>query len=272
MIDSVPSEISTQVARAREVIERHLASTLMAIHLYGSALDGGLKPYSDLDLLVTVTARPDEGVRRALLHDLLQVSAPPGQGGDLRALEVTVLVCNDVLPWRYPARRELQFGEWLREDILAGIVEPAVVDADLAILLTQARQHSLALVGPVAEQLFDPVPQGDFARALADSLALWNSPLDWAGDERNVLLTLARIWYSAAHGGSAPTIVPKDVAADWVVERLPVELQPLLLEARQAYLGRGPDRLALHEEQLGELVFLAKGEITRLLDVDAMKY
>jgi predicted nucleotidyltransferase len=67
MSDSVPAEISAQLSQARDVIERHLASTLLAVHLYGSALDGGLKPYSDIDLLVTVAARPDEAVRQALL-------------------------------------------------------------------------------------------------------------------------------------------------------------------------------------------------------------
>src|SRR5690606_8834557 len=159
------------------------------------AMQGGLKPTSDIDLLVTVAEEHDEGQRQTLLLELLDVSAPPGQSELLRPLEVTIVVGDDLRPWRYPARRELQFGEWLRDDLLAGIFEPAVVDPDLAILLTQARQHSLALLGPAAEDLFDPVPPGDFFTALADTLKLWNSPPDWAGDERNVVLTLARIWY-----------------------------------------------------------------------------
>jgi predicted nucleotidyltransferase len=75
------------------VIERHLASTLQAIHLYGSAIDG-LKPHSDIDLLVTVSARPDESIRQALLLDLLTVSVLPGEEKTLRALEVTVIAHN----------------------------------------------------------------------------------------------------------------------------------------------------------------------------------
>ena len=47
-------EISNQLSEVLSVIERHLESTLLAVHLYGSAVDGGLKPYSDIDLLVTV--------------------------------------------------------------------------------------------------------------------------------------------------------------------------------------------------------------------------
>jgi streptomycin 3"-adenylyltransferase len=51
---AVTIEISNQLSEVLSVIERHLESTLLAVHLYGSAVDGGLKPYSDIDLLVTV--------------------------------------------------------------------------------------------------------------------------------------------------------------------------------------------------------------------------
>jgi len=261
MNNTVPAEISVQLSQALKVIERHLESTLLAVHLYGSALDGGLKPYSDIDLLVTVTARLDKAVRQALFVDLLEVSAFPGQSKTYRALEVTIVVRSDIVPWRYPARRELQFGEWQRKDILAGIFEPATIDADLAILLTKVRQHSIALAGSVAEDFFNPVPENDLFKALTDTLKLWNSQPDWAGDERNVVLTLSRIWYSAATG----KIAPKDVAANWVMERLPVQHQPVLLEALQAYLGHGKNCLASRADQLEAFVHFVKHEATKLL-------
>ena len=266
MRNTVPAEISVQLSQALNVIEHHLGSTLLAMHLYGSALDGGLKPYSDIDLLVTVTARLDESVRQALFVDLLEVSVFPGQSRVLRALEVTIVVHSDIVPWRYPARRELQFGEWQRKDILAGIFEPATTDVDLAILLTKARQHSLALAGSAAEDFFNPVPESDLFKALADTLKLWNSQPDWIGDERNVVLTLSRIWYSAATG----KIAPKDVAANWVMERLPVQHQPVLLEARQAYLGQGEDCLASLTDQLEAFVHFVKHEATKLLGATPM--
>ena len=71
------AEISTQLLEVLSVIERHLEPTLLAVHLYGSAVNGGLKPYSDIDLLVTVTVRFNETTRRALLNDLLEVSDFP---------------------------------------------------------------------------------------------------------------------------------------------------------------------------------------------------
>ncbi|WP_367161556.1 nucleotidyltransferase domain-containing protein, partial [Klebsiella pneumoniae] len=69
MREAVTIEISNQLSEVLSVIERHLESTLLAVHLYGSALDGGLKPCSDIDLLVTVTAQLDETVRQALFVD-----------------------------------------------------------------------------------------------------------------------------------------------------------------------------------------------------------
>ncbi len=44
------AEVSTQLSEVVGVIERHLEPTLLAVHLYGSAVDGGLKPHSDIDL------------------------------------------------------------------------------------------------------------------------------------------------------------------------------------------------------------------------------
>jgi streptomycin 3"-adenylyltransferase len=258
---AVPTEIEAQLGQALPIIVRHLEPALSAVHLYGSALDGGLKPYSDIDLLVLVTAPLQEAVRRSLCNELLEVSAPPGQSDALRALEVTVLVHDDVIPWRYPAKRELQFGEWQRNDILAGVFERPMVDADLAILLTQARQRSIALVGPAAKACFDSVPTGDLRKAFAHTLTLWNSPQDWVGDERNVVLALARIWYSLVTG----EIVPKDAAANWAIERLPVQHRSILLEARQAYLGQAEDRLAARADQLEAFVHFVKREAAACL-------
>ena len=105
------AEVSTQLSEVVGVIERHLELTLLAVHLYGSAVDGGLKPHSDIDLLVTVTVRLDETTRRALINDLWKLRLPL-ESEILRAVEVTIVVHDDIIPWRYPAKRELQFGEW----------------------------------------------------------------------------------------------------------------------------------------------------------------
>ncbi len=43
MNPSAPSEITAQLSGACAVLERHLGETLLAIHLFGSAIDGGLR-------------------------------------------------------------------------------------------------------------------------------------------------------------------------------------------------------------------------------------
>ena len=87
MREAVIAEASTQLSEVVGVIERHLEPTLLAVHLYGSAVDGGPKPHSDIDLLVTVTVRLDETTRRALINDLLETSsASPGEKARFSAL------------------------------------------------------------------------------------------------------------------------------------------------------------------------------------------
>ncbi|SCB23304.1 AadA family aminoglycoside 3''-O-nucleotidyltransferase [Cupriavidus alkaliphilus] len=258
---SLPAEIAQQVRVAQAVISRHLAGTLLGVHLFGSALDGGLRPLSDIDLLVTTRDVPGDAARRALLRDLLEVSAPPGSGGLRRPLEVTVVAHGEVVPWRYPATRELQFGEWLRQDIEAGVFEGRMPDHDLAILVTQVRQHGIALLGPPATACFEPVPRPDFIAALTDTVAQWRTESDWAGDERNVVLAMARVWYSAASG----RIAPKDVAAAWALERLPGAHRPLMAAARAAYRSGGPDDPVLGGAAVAAFMQYARTAVSKLL-------
>jgi len=232
---ALPQEIIPQVSSVQAVLKSHLGGNLRAIHLFGSAVDGGLKHGSDIDLMVSINDLLPEPVRRALMTDLLAHSAWPGNSDTLRALEVTVVALGEIVPWRYPPRREMQFGEWLREDVEAGRFEPALVDHDLAILITKLRRHSSALLGPLAAELFEEVPRSDFRRSLLDTIAQWNEEPDWLDEERNILLALARIWFSASTGD----IVSKGVAAAWAAQRLPPTYRSLMERAAAAYLGGG---------------------------------
>lgn len=256
-----PECIADQVFDTLSVLENHLGETIQAIHLFGSAVDGGLKPLSDIDLLITVNAPLDESTKVALTSDLLSVSAFPGTDAERRALEVTVLAQEDVVPWRYPARRQMQFGEWLRDDINAGVFEPATTDHDLAILLTKVRRHSIALYGPAAQEFFDEIPAIDVQRSLMETLSLWNTEADWEGDERNIVLALVRIWYTAMTGD----IASKDAAADWALHRLPIEHQQIVIAARDAYLGLGAVDLAAYPQERTALLNYIRSSVTAKL-------
>ncbi|EPQ0970688.1 aminoglycoside adenylyltransferase family protein [Citrobacter farmeri] len=259
----MPDTLREQLEKTKAIIARILESDLLAIHLYGSAVEGGLKPYSDIDLLVTTRAPLTTVQREALMQELLLVSAPPGTSMLWRALEVTVVVYADVVPWRFPPRREMQFGEWLREDIHAGKYEPAQQDGDLAILLTQARNASIALTGERADRLFEPVPENDIRETFRQTLTLWQDSSDLQGDERNIILTLARIWYSVATGG----FTAKDGAANWLLPHLPGEHASLLATARLDYLGQVSVDWAEVMPAVLRFVCYAKAKITEQLSL-----
>lgn len=259
---TLPRSVHAQLSAVYAVLQTHLGQHLRAIHLYGSAVADGLKPHSDIDLMVAVNAPLQDAARQGLMQALLAHSAWPGSSDVLRALEVTVVALGEVVPWRYPPRREMQFGEWLRTDLQAGRFEPPMPDPDLAILLTKLRQHSIALLGPPAEELFEPVPASDLRKALSDTIAQWNSPEDWQGDERNIVLALARIWFTASTG----EIASKDNAANWAIERLPAPHRAIVAQALGSYLGGELDGLALMPQKVASTICFLKREVDDLLE------
>ncbi|SUI28873.1 aminoglycoside-resistance protein [Salmonella enterica subsp. enterica serovar Derby] len=76
---SIPPSIQCQTEAACRLITRVTGDTLRAIHLYGSAVAGGLKPNSDIDLLVTICQPLTEAQRATLMQELLALSSPPGR-------------------------------------------------------------------------------------------------------------------------------------------------------------------------------------------------
>jgi predicted nucleotidyltransferase len=205
---------------AREV----LGDDLLGAYLHGSAVLGGLAPGSDVDVLTVSRRRLHKGEPQRLYKGCISITKRP------RTVELTVVVQADVRPWRYPPRRELQYGEWLRMEYVAGRdagLYP-VDDPDLTTLLTIVRSRGVVLHGPPPEELLDEIPFDDLRRAITHDL---DSPIgDMHDDERNILLTLARMWFTLATGD----IVRKDAAADWVLARADL---PLLARARDLYLA-----------------------------------
>ncbi|EPL1952021.1 TPA: DUF4111 domain-containing protein [Citrobacter freundii] len=262
MSATIPDSIRRQVNAASALIARIIEGDLVAVHLYGSAVKGGLKPQSDIDLLVTIRQPLNTRQRKDLMQGFLEISAPPGSVDRYRALEVTIVVYSQLVPWQFPPSREMQFGEWLRDDIRAGIVEPTQVDPDLSILLTQARRASVALFGEAAETLFNVIPFSDVVQTFRHILDMWQKTGDLEGDERNIILTLARIWYSLVTGN----IVAKDEAAAWLIPQLPVEYADTLQAARAEYLGLTKKNWAASMPSVERFVFYAKKQIADRLE------
>ncbi|WP_350222999.1 acetyltransferase [Mycolicibacter virginiensis] len=218
-------------------LDDHRPGDLAGAYLYGSAATAGLRPDSDIDLLVLTRTSLTEPERSSLASMLLSVSGWRGHAAqfpevaDRRPLELTSLVVADVDPLPQTPRRDFQFGEWLRAELLDGHVPPAVSDPDVVVLLATAQTAHRVLRGESLEALVAPVQPELLRQALLALLPeLLNDP---AGEERFFLLTLARMLITIETG----QIVAKDVAAQRVAPRLTGPDRALLELAGQDYLG-----------------------------------
>jgi streptomycin 3"-adenylyltransferase len=206
-----------------------LGPDVVGAYLHGSAVLGGLRPTSDVDVLVVVRRPTTADERREVVARVLDISGRRARRGPARPVELTIVVQSDVRPWRYPARAELQYGEWLRDDYERGFVPEPWAFPDLAPLVTMALAGNHPLVGPPPAEVLDPVPPVDLRRAMVEGVPGLLADLE--PDTQNVVLTLARIWATLVTGA----ILPKDGAADWALARLPAEHRPVLVRARDGY-------------------------------------
>ena len=235
-VDRLPATERGQVDACVRLFQDVLGDALVGSYLFGSSVTSGLRADSDLDLLVVSRRGTTEAERRSLIDGLLSLSRTRGDRSGKRHLEVTVVAESDIRPWRYPPPMELQYGEWWRTEFEAGVAQPwTSPNPDLAVLLTAARADSVPLAGPPLDQVMDRVPRHDLDRALRDVIPSLLADLD--DDVRNVLLTLARIWFTLETG----TIGAKDVAAEWAIARLPPGRGEAVRLARAGYLGEAQD-------------------------------
>jgi streptomycin 3"-adenylyltransferase len=247
-----------QVESVADLVEAILGDRLRGLYLYGSAVAGGLKPASDLDLFVVTSGRTTAAERRRLINGLRPLSARDVRPARWRPVELTVVAHADIVPWRYPPRVDFQSGEWLRAAFDAGEERPwRTPNADLAIVVAQVRQSGTTLLGCSAGELLPDVPRADLARAMRDEIRFLLDDLET--DTANVLLTLARIWHTLA----TDKFASKDKAADWALHRLPANGRATLKRARDIYLGRAKGSWQEQEAWADELP--AAGSAARLL-------
>jgi predicted nucleotidyltransferase len=220
-----------QFDRVVSLVRATLGDAVIGIYLHGSAVFGRLMPTSDLDVFVVTNRRTTEAERRAVIEGLLPISGRGDPTGASRSIGFEIVAQPDVRPWRYPARLDLQFGDWFRPEFARGNYSPwDELNPDLAILVAMVIQADRPLFGPRPGEVLGPVPWSDVRRAMLDSIPDLLSYLD--GDERNVVLTFVRIWSSLATG----TFRSKDGAADWALPLLPPEHRPVLERARELYV------------------------------------
>ena len=147
-------------------------------------------------------------------------------------LEVTIINQSDIVPLQFPPKCQYMYGEWLRGEMEAGEYPQACNDPDIMILLWQARKNSITLKGAESKELIPAIPFHEIKKAIRFSLPGLIS--SFKGDERNVLLTLSRMWFTLV----TEEITTKDVAAKWVILKLPERFPPLLTTAKGSLFGK----------------------------------
>lgn len=230
-INSLPSGLRALLESIQQLLQRYLSDSLIAVYLHGSAATSGLRRDSDVDVLVVIEHSLNPALRQQLVSELLAYSAPPEETTGLRPLEVMIFRRAELVNLPYPACSEFVYGEWLRGALEAGCVPGVECDPELTLVLAQARQEAMPLEGPALAELVPIISREQVRHAIGDLLPNLIAGLE--GDERNVLLTLARMWRTLEVGD----FVSKGEAAQWAQMRSPAEHAELLEYARQAYLG-----------------------------------
>ncbi len=241
------------------VVREVLGTKAIGAYLYGSAVAGGLRPGSDVDVFVVSRRPTTREEKQHLVDGLVPISRKDARPPSWRPVELTIAVQSEVRPWHYPPQFDFQYGEWLRDEFDRGDLEPwPSANPDLAVLITMVLLNARPLLGPPAATLLDPVPRKDLVCAMVDEMDVLLA--DLASDTGNVILTLARIWSTIETGA----IHSKDGAADWALARLPDEHRPVLVRARDIYLGREEERWDDLDAAVRAYADHVVGEIERL--------
>src|SRR3712207_467675 len=94
-----------QIERVVDELHDVLGADLLGSYLYGSAVEGGLRPRSDVDLLAISRVRATERQRQRLVSRLLAISSDSTDLGPSRPIDLAVVVGSEIRPWRYPPHR-----------------------------------------------------------------------------------------------------------------------------------------------------------------------
>lgn len=212
-----------------------LGDRLVAVLLHGSLVFGDWRrSVSDLDLLIVTTDPVREADRPALARSLLELSDRRPTPGPL---EVSVLTRGAVAAPHHPVRYEVHVGDEHREEIVDGRPGPILggLDADLCAHLAVARSHGVALAGPPPSELVGEVAHADLLESVqADLDEVLSVGLF---EPRPVYGVLSACRALATILGRPGTLLSKEQAGEWGLERLPAEHRPLVEWALAARRG-----------------------------------
>ncbi len=227
--------VAATIQTLQQLIRRETPGSPVAMYLTGSFCDGGLRRESDLDILLITRVRyswPSGAFSSstfwATRGDGHQAAGPTSRTDLPRPGRHPALALPGYA--RLPLRR-------VAPNRLRGWPPTPPRGRSQPSCHPHVRPSALLRAhGPPLAELTDPVPREHLTQSMFDALPSLLD--DLVGDERNVLLTLARILYTLRTG----LIAPKDVAAADVCSILaPAPARTLDLAARAYSRGEVRD-------------------------------
>lgn len=222
------------LSRFTEAAREAFGSNLVGAYLHGSAAMGCFHPEtSDLDLILVVEGPVSDGAKLAFMERVVRLNMEaPAKG-----LEFSVVRRAVCKPFIYPTPFELHFSiahlQAYREDPVRYVERMRGVDKDLAAHFTVINACGIVLYGEAVEQVFGPVPRGDYL----DSI--WNDIADACErivyDPGYYVLNLCRVLAQAREG----LVLSKQSGGEWGLRHLPEEYHPVI---RAALAGRETGR------------------------------
>jgi streptomycin 3"-adenylyltransferase len=207
-----------------------LGDALVGVYLHGSIVLGAFNPeLSDLDVIAVARERTSDEGKRRLIELLADASENPAP------LEFHLLAERDIRPWQHPTPFDFHYSDvWrdaLRADLGEALGRQGDADSDLAAHVTVVRRHGVALDGPPPDEVFPDVPWADYADSLLKDLR-WARSTDKPWPVYKVL-SPARVWATLA----TREIQSKDSGATWALDRIRLDLRPVLAGALARYRG-----------------------------------
>jgi predicted nucleotidyltransferase len=255
------SDVRAQAERLAERLQAALGDNLIGVYLHGSMALGAFNPQlSDLDVLAVARRRTSDDEKREVVGILAGASENPAP------VEFHLLASGDLQPWRHPSPFDFHYGDiWrdaLQDDLADALARQGDTDPDLAAHITVVRSCGVGLLGPPPEDVFPQVPWEDYADSLMRDLR-WVRETERPAPVYRVL-SPARVWATLATG----EIHSKETGGAWALERIPVDLQPVLARALAQYRGETAG-FDVDESTLERYIAYVETEARSLVAVDS---
>ena len=215
---NLPEPAASLVERLAAELPDLLGPNLVGLYVYGSLAFGCYNPArSDVDVLVVTRRRIAPEARDPLagfLHPLRE------------SLEITFLTRAQLDPWRYPSPFDYH---------LSGSSEAHDgTTVDLAAEVANAREKSVALIGPPAQELLPEVPVEDYLDCLAHDIR-------WARARADIPVYMVLNCCRALAFARTRRLMSKAEGGEWGVRELPGSYSPLAEQALAAYRSEPGD-------------------------------